>query len=219
MKSKIKLNLGCGMVRPEGWVNADSSVNSFLQKSFIGSLLTKKLKLVEYKDHNVIYVNLNKRWKYSDNSVDVVYSSHVLEHLSISKSEQFLNEAYRVLKPGGTIRIVVPDLFQLSNEYLQKYSEGDASASDSFLYFMNMHVEGQYRSTSVLHRILGILQNYPHQHKYMYDRISLKGKLVNNGFSNIKEATYGESFYLKEIKEVEYSREGVPSIYLEAKKL
>lgn len=47
---------------------------------------------------------------YADNSVDEIYASHVLEHIHHSKTVQTVQEWVRVLKPGGKIRIAVPDM-------------------------------------------------------------------------------------------------------------
>ncbi|WP_399370918.1 class I SAM-dependent methyltransferase [Thermosynechococcus sp. HN-54] len=64
-----------------------------------------------------------KRWDirrglpFKEGEVDAVYSSHVLEHLSCQEAENFLRDAYRVLKPNGVLRIVVPDLEQTTRAY------------------------------------------------------------------------------------------------------
>ena len=47
---------------------------------------------------------------YPDNSVDEIRASHILEHFSFAHAQQALKEWTRVLKPGGRIRIAVPDL-------------------------------------------------------------------------------------------------------------
>jgi len=57
-------------------------------------------------------INLEKKnqWPIDTGDFDLVYSSHTLEHLTDSAVEHTLREAYRILSPGGTIRINVPDL-------------------------------------------------------------------------------------------------------------
>ncbi|CAA9217761.1 MAG: hypothetical protein AVDCRST_MAG93-305, partial [uncultured Chloroflexia bacterium] len=57
------------------------------------------------------------RLHYEDGTVDILYSSHMLEHLDRDSARRFLHEAYRVLKPGGAIRIVVPDFALLIDRY------------------------------------------------------------------------------------------------------
>jgi hypothetical protein len=49
---------------------------------------------------------------------DAVYHAHLLEHLPRRDSVPFLEECYRILRPGGVIRVVVPDLRKLAKQYL-----------------------------------------------------------------------------------------------------
>jgi predicted SAM-dependent methyltransferase len=54
-----------------------------------------------------------------ENTVDVIYHSHVLEHLYKDDGEKFIKDCFRVLKPSGIIRIAVPDLEKICKEYLK----------------------------------------------------------------------------------------------------
>lgn len=54
----------------------------------------------------------------ADDSVDEIYASHVLEHFSHQESQAALCEWVRVLKPGGRIRIAVPDFAKVAEKYL-----------------------------------------------------------------------------------------------------
>lgn len=92
-----KLNFGCGDRIANGWVNID----------------------FHSADKRVKRVNLLKGFPYPDNSFDVVYSSHVLEHFTLDQALFVLKEAWRVLNPGGIVRIVVPDLAGTCREYLR----------------------------------------------------------------------------------------------------
>lgn len=97
------LNLACGVLYANSreWVNCDFSPSS--------------------KD--VTKVDLNAKLPYESNFFDLVYSSHFIEHISREKIEYFLNECYRVLKPGGIIRIVTPDFENIVSEYLLNISK------------------------------------------------------------------------------------------------
>ena len=55
-----------------------------------------------------------------DSSIDCIYTSHTLEHLTLSQVKHVLNESHRVLKPGGVIRIIVPDFSLYQRNYLAK---------------------------------------------------------------------------------------------------
>src|SRR5689334_18446754 len=97
---KLRLNLGCGSVRPAGWVNTDSSLNAHLQRlPIIGTMVPKLIGRVKYDSANVKYMNLNKRWNFASDSVDIVYASHLFEHLTIKSADLFLRESFRCLKP------------------------------------------------------------------------------------------------------------------------
>jgi predicted SAM-dependent methyltransferase len=216
----LKLNLGCGPIRPQGWINADSSLNAAMQRiPVVGKTLQRVFNTVKYDNNNVTYVNLNKRWKYADNSVDVVYSSHLLEHLSLKSAALFLRESYRCLKPGGVIRLVVPDLYKICKAYIADYESGKENPSGFIMWAMNLHREAQYGSNiSVFKKIVYEWEGYPHQHKFMYDEKELSGKMKAAGFTDILSLQYGVSTYIQDIKDVEGKKEAYLSVYLEAKK-
>lgn len=52
---------------------------------------------------------------FSENSVELLFSSHFIEHLNIGEAEHLLKEAFRILKPGGKFRIICPDIELLAN--------------------------------------------------------------------------------------------------------
>ena len=80
----MKLNLGCGSERMDGYVNIDISPNS-------------KADLLH---------DLNEPFPLPDNSVREIYSSHVFEHLT--DFPKIINECHRVLKTGGILFFIVP---------------------------------------------------------------------------------------------------------------
>lgn len=216
----IRLNLGCGAIRPVGWVNADSSLNALLQRFPLGGKRMAKLfNPIEYNSDNVVYMDLNRPWKYKNDSVDVVYASHLFEHLTLKTADLFLRESFRVLKPGGVIRLVVPDLYQICRRYIKEFDDPEITDPTVYiLWAMNLHKEAQYASEGFWSRLINEFRGYPHQHKFMYDAKSLALRMDNAGFVNICESCYGVSNYLAEIKEVEGTSESYLSAYVEAKK-
>ncbi|HNR06408.1 MAG TPA: methyltransferase domain-containing protein [Saprospiraceae bacterium] len=216
----IKINLGCGHVRPAGWINTDSSWNANLQRSpFLRKIVVPLFKHVVYKNHNLTYMNLNRTWKWGNDSVDIVYASHLYEHLTLDSARLMLRESFRCLKPGGVIRLVVPDLFKLCKKYILEFENQNSKASESLLWALNLHREGQYGKLNFLKKLIFEIQGYPHQHKYMYDSRSLSEKLLHAGFMDLKECRYGQSVYMEScIKEVEGNVESYLSVYLEALK-
>ncbi len=95
------LNLGCGGLYHIDWINLDGISTS----------------------PHVIEHDLRKRLPYPNRSMDVVYHSHVLEHFPAEDAPRFLMENIRVLKPGGILRIAVPDLENIARSYLSKLSD------------------------------------------------------------------------------------------------
>ena len=91
------LNVGCGDTFHPEWTNVD---------------------MVSHSPHVRAY-NLLKGLPYPDHRFEAVYHSHVLEHFPREKAADFIRECFRVLKPGGIIRVVVPDLEDIVREYIK----------------------------------------------------------------------------------------------------
>lgn len=110
-KQPRRLNIGCGRRFHADWVNVD---------------------LVP-SDESVQACDISKGLPFDDGHFDAVYHSHVLEHLSPDAGRSLLTECWRVLKPGGVVRVVVPDLEQIASLYLQKHQQawnGDGKPTD-----------------------------------------------------------------------------------------
>ena len=111
------LNLGCGSHYHKEWVNIDFNSNN----------------------GEVIKHNLTKDIPFENNYFDAVYHSHVLEHFPKELAPNFLRECFRVLRKGGIIRVVVPDLEQIIKHYLQLLEEsisGDINAQNKYEWIM-----------------------------------------------------------------------------------
>lgn len=89
------LNLGCGSKYHKDWINIDSVSNN----------------------NNILARDLLKGIPYKNNNVDVIYNSHLIEHFSKENATDFIKECYRVLKPGGIIRIATPNLEEIAKNY------------------------------------------------------------------------------------------------------
>jgi SAM-dependent methyltransferase len=101
------LNLGCGLRTHPAWKNVD----------FIST------------GPGVIAHDLNKGIPFGDQSFDVVYHSHVLEHFPPGDGQGLMTECFRVLRPGGVVRVAVPDLEGIARGYLEALSHASAGES------------------------------------------------------------------------------------------
>jgi len=111
MANLAYLNVGCGPHYHEDWVNLD----------FVST------------GPGVIAHNLLKGIPFENDRFEVVYHSHVLEHFSKADGQRFIAECYRVLKPGGILRIAVPDLQKIITEYVSLMAKMKESADDPHL--------------------------------------------------------------------------------------
>lgn len=94
---KSYLNLGCGRCYHPSWTNAD----------------------LQPAGPDVLAVDLRGPLPFPDGSFAVVYHSHTLEHLPRALARPCLQEQRRILRPGGILRVVVPDLEELARSYLR----------------------------------------------------------------------------------------------------
>ena len=88
----MRLNLGCGPTRIEGYTSID--ISEQMKPDIVADVADLPME---------------------DNSVDVIFASHILEHFR--HDVPVLAEWHRVLKPGGEIHVMVPDFLQLYELY------------------------------------------------------------------------------------------------------
>jgi SAM-dependent methyltransferase len=103
------LNLGCGGRFHPAWVNLD----------------------LRPAHPSVSPHDVAEPLPFPDRSFDAVYHAHLLEHLPRERAAPLLRECFRVLKPGGIVRVVVPDLEQIAELYLRALDaawDGDSEA-------------------------------------------------------------------------------------------
>jgi predicted SAM-dependent methyltransferase len=212
----IRLNIGCGKTPTKGWINMDNSWAIKLANSkfkykvarILGLLNTKQIENIEWNKLNKIqFADATKSFPFKDSSVECIYTSHMLEHLSQDGAKIFLKEAFRVLKIGGILRIAVPDLKIAIDEYIKS---GDA---DSFM--RNILVQAPPIS-SLKQKIILFMTGYRH-HQWMYDGASLSKLLKEIGF---KETEICEKGHTKIHKpgELNLNEREEDSVYVESVK-
>lgn len=95
-----KLHLGCGKIRLAGFCNVD--------------ILT-----AEAVD---VVSDISKLDNFSNNSIELIYACHVLEHFSHDEAVKVLRRWFDVLEPGGELRISVPDIDRIVKIYCDNWS-------------------------------------------------------------------------------------------------
>ena len=121
-----------------------------------------------------MWANAVERIPEQDDSVDVLYSSHMMEHIEKQDARLFLNETRRVLKPGGIVRIAVPDIHYHVENYL---SHGDADE------FIKGTLLTKDKPRTILQKVKYLIFGDRH-HLWMYDGKSLCQLLSEAGFKD-----------------------------------
>ncbi len=189
------VQLGCGpFAQPSSWVDFDGSWNARLNQlpRVLRGLVRRAFRLtgrtpVVFPSH-IRYLNLHDRLPYADGSVDAVYASHVWEHLYYEDARRATAECFRVLRPGGSLRIVVPSLRLYCEKYLAEAGSREAA--------LNLHGRLMYRDLArqknALYGLYAALTGF-HLHKFMYDEPALAALLADAGFGDVCVRPYLET--------------------------
>lgn len=153
LDKNVKLNLGCGKTRIPGFINIDSNLKA------IGADI-----ILDLNDINKFFEN---------ESIELVYMSHILEYYDYEKGLDLLKNIFKLLLPKGIIRIAVPDFYILSSLYLKH--NVDLKTIIGPLY-------GKWKNND----------EYIY-HKTVYDMKILTTQLETAGFTDIKKWNWRET--------------------------
>ena len=211
-----RANFGCGMTPTPGWENFDNSLSIRLAQVPALVRVATRLGLIDPKRRAFIDFAMSNRIKSADvrkplpfasESMDVIYASHMVEHLDRPSARYFAEESLRVLAPGGYIRLAVPDLAAKLEEYRVS---GDADGFVGSLH-MNMDLPRTWQQ-SVRERLVSF-----RGHRWMYDEASLTKLLIEAGFTQVHRVAPGETG-IPEPGELDLFERVGESLYVEAVK-
>ncbi|SRR6266568_1540663 len=153
-KGKIKLNVGCGTDYKKGWINIDNN-----------------------SDNNIKKLDLNwdmrKPLPFDDNTIDFIFNEHFFEHLTPDEARPIMKDLMRVLRPGGVMRIAMPDLESVVDHYLHVPLDQDQVIRDFKLDFIKTRAEWM----NVSFRWWG--------HLWLYDWEELVRRVHEAGYKNV----------------------------------
>jgi len=181
----LKLQVGAGLDGPAEWLNVDASPTLRLQRLPIVGGFLEGITRPRFSP-SVVYGDVVRGLPLAPGSVQIVYSSHVLEHMAFEDFKTALGEIHRVLRPGGIFRSVLPDLDLEVQSYLQ------SSAPDRASEFMRSTLLGLERRERGL---MGAMRLWlgNSRHVWMWDYGSLAHHLAEAGLSDIRPAVFGDS--------------------------
>lgn len=158
------LNLGSGGAHIIGWQNID---------------------IVKTEGVTDIVCDLTHCIPFANDSCQLIYSEHLLEHFDVKQGVDFLHECWRVLIPGGTIRISVPDVWQVVNEL----NELDVN----LLVKMFPELTAMYKPHHPSAASYLSAYFYGYGHKHCYDLYELKYRLWQAGLTLKSVVQFGKS--------------------------
>jgi SAM-dependent methyltransferase len=146
------------------------------------------------------YANLLRPFPWSDNAVEAIYLGEILEHFTLEEGQRVLHECYRVLKPGGRLRIRVPDHARFWKNYVDEYECTKQKAREDWSLAHTRWTEMYFDNLCTSR--LRCWQSIGHYHKWMYDEISLILLVEAIGFQCVERSTFHQS-RIPQIEEVE----------------
>lgn len=175
--NKVMLNIGCGTDYKKGWINIDNN-----------------------SDNNIDTIDLNWDLRnplpFDDGTVDYIFNEHFLEHLTVEEGQKSLRDFKRVLKPGGVMRIAMPDL----DEAVKNYSDKKWKSKPIIKNFGMEFVETNAELLNMVFSWWG--------HKWLYNWEELERRLKQAGFTKMQRSKHSKSKY-KELNNLETRQESV----------
>lgn len=205
---KAILNIGCGTKMHWAHNNLDFSPYARLRHhmffakmlKLIGFLSDERYQNLLKVDPQIIRWNLRKGIPFDSGTFDAVYLSMLLEHIARESSPYLLKECHRVLKEGGIIRVVVPDLEHIVKVYIKSLIALENGQETAIIQhkaaiheLFDQMVRNEATGTSqqrpfvrLLERLIrGNTAKSGELHRWMYDKYSLKNLVESAGFYNI----------------------------------
>jgi SAM-dependent methyltransferase len=170
----MKLHLGCGTVVVDGWVNVDYAIGARArQLPVVGAILGQCGLFKTMWNPDIVLHDLRKPFPWANGSVDAIYTSNAIEHLRKDHGEKCLQECARMLRPGGILRVVVPNL----RGYVQEYVDGRLPARDMLVALNILGATNLSRAREVFALFTGST------HRCMYDEAALSDVVCGCGLT------------------------------------
>lgn len=135
----------------------------------------------------IAYLDCTEPYPVPDGSFRAVFSEHLIEHLPYESGERMMAESFRVLEPGGTVRVDTPDL----RAFLALFSEPLTEEQQAYIkQKLRWHgwPSGVFQPTILLNE-----EGHQFGHQFLYDEATLTDIMQRAGFVNIKRYPIGQT--------------------------
>ena len=209
-----RVNVGCGRTPTPGWLNFDNSLSVRIANApapLRQAIHTLRLLKPDQQRFVQAANELRLRWADArhlplpDQSMRALYTSHMLEHLNRDGAARFLREAKRVLRPGGILRVAVPDLGILVEAYR---ADRDADAFVARTHMAVPPVDG------LVDRLRFLFVGF-REHAWMYDSVSLIKLITAAGFEHAAQMPPGQT-RIPDPGELDLHERAHETVYVEA---
>jgi predicted SAM-dependent methyltransferase len=163
---------------------------------------------LDYNWHPGIDVcwDVTRRLPFDDSHVAGIFTEHMIEHLALGDTLPLLRECRRILRPGGVLRIIVPD----GGIYLAEYTKHQAGQPASMPYG-----EDERREFPLETPIVSINRIFSgHGHQFIWDFETLREALLGAGFARVERCAFGQGQDAKLLRDSQHRR--IESLYVEA---
>ncbi len=133
------------------------------------------------KAGQLVYFDCRKKLPFENKTVDHILCSHFLEHLYPDEADLVLKDYYRVLKPNGTLHIILPDMKSRVKTY---FDSNSPQALDHLLESTHL---SQGKRPGFIYRIREAFFGHGLHHHWMYDATSIWERLKKYDYALVKE--------------------------------
>ncbi len=127
-----------------------------------------------------IPIDINFKLPFKSCSIDIIFSSHLIEHIYQRKMDYFLQESNRILKKNGKLIVATPSL-----EKIIKILYSNDDTIKNIIY--SDHKEALMGRKPTVARIINALTHINYGHKFLLDFQTFENLAANAGFNNIKK--------------------------------
>lgn len=212
----LRLNLGSGPSGPQHWVNLDRSPTMLLSRVPRLAKALRKIGLIS--DHHlvpwephIVRQNLTARLPVEDGAVDAIYSSHFLEHVYLTEAQDVLRECHRVLRPGGILRLALPDGASWARELVAAGEDPMGQAGRRYHERLGAHPDSRPSGRRALTFKIG-----GHIHRWQPTRGMVRAMLIEAGFAPDSVAEH--AFREGELPDVAIIETREESFFIEARR-
>jgi predicted SAM-dependent methyltransferase len=151
-----------------------------------------------------------------DHCIDGIFCEHTMEHLTYAMNDNMLKDCYRIMKPGATIRIIVPDISIFAKNYAEQ-NDAWFKKWEQLMFTDSADAErAKRRLTTNMQAISFVTQEYLHVACWDYD--TMKYYLEKNNFKDIKKVDFGISRQQNLLADSDTDDRKYVSLYIEATK-